>query len=586
MNNLYQVDKELSTSIKQRFSFFKNKIFVIFMVSYLAIFAGLMFETQHFSKQEVYTARKGAAKSLVLCLKEHLHIFRGKSIAEADRKLVSDFRGIVKEKVKVPATTSLFFSFLIAFLYFKFISRKGKNETDSEEVQEDEAFERYKKLVSQDENGIKIGGYDKKQNILIEKDTKQRDMQREKSLRKNSIAIEKEDETSHFFVLGQSGTGKTVLLSQIVEQLKNRKQKMVVHDNKMDFVTKFYDPTKDLIFNPMDERAIGWSILNEINSIIDIESIAYSLVPAPNFGEPFWNNNARDILIETLKYAKANSISSNKDLFALLNLSRVEMIKKLNSKVVNKLLENEKSAADILSTLHQFIRGLEYLKDGDFNVKKWIESEENNTIFLTNRKDISDMIAPLLSLFVDLVSKKLLSENEDLDRRVYFILDELTMLNKLSSVVDLITNGRSKGASVLIAVQDLARLKKIYDEEFNTIFGNCSTKIFFRIGDNFTVQHLNKYAGTEEIERTDQSLSFQENSENGNLHIRKHVVLDDKLKVSKLTNLQDRMFLIKVRNFEDFMLLKTYVREYKKYNTPFKIREDIQIWKMHTETTI
>ena len=565
MLNTAKQSRGFETSL--RFSFeFISKLLVIWIVGFISFFVLTFSSFNHFSKSDKAYLFSGAKKTVVYTIKKHVPIFKG-SLSNDLEMEVKEYRGILKEITTLPLTISFILSFIAPLGWLYFVKRtkatKDKENSPNEHIRE------YRK-INKKANGIKLGGFNKQEHILIDKDKNTPDKKQEANYRKNSIVIPGEDETSHFFILGQSGTGKTVLIDQILADLKLRDKKMIIHDNKMDFTAKFYNPTKDYIFNPLDERSLEWNIFNDIDSIIDIESIANSLIPAPIGNvDPFWNNSARTILIKILKYLKENNLTSNNNIVGMLSLTREEMIQTLNCSTVTKLLEAEKQAASILSTLDQFTRSLQYLRDGDFSIKKWINSPLNNAIFITNRKDIKEMIAPLLTLFIDFTSKQLLSLDDNLNRRVYFILEELGMLNKLSSVVDLVTNGRSKGASIFITVQDLARLEEIYGREFNTIFASCATKIFFRIGDNFTVQYIKNYAGQVEIEKIDENIALGEYSEDGNLHIRKHLAKDDILKVAELTNLQDRVFKVKPKNFNRFLELKTYVKKFEKFNETF-----------------
>ena len=558
--------RSVETSL--RFSFeFISKLLIIWIIGFISFFILTFSSLTHLSNSDKVYLFTGAKKTVVYTIKKHVPIFKGKLSDELEAE-VKEYRLILKDITSIPLTISFILAFIGPLAWLFFINRRKL--TLDKQNSSDGVIREYSKQ-NKKAAGIKLGGFDKKEHILVERDKNTTNKKKESSHRRNSIVIPSEDETSHFFILGQSGTGKTVLTEQILADLKLRDKKMIIHDNKMEFTAKFYNPIKDYIFNPLDERSLEWSIFNDIQNIIDIESISYSLIPAPAGNiDPFWNNSARNIFIEILKYCKESNTTTNEHICYLLNLTRSEMMQTLNSNAVTKLLESEKQAASILSVLEEHTRSLQYLKDGDFSIRQWINSPLNNSIFITNRKDIKDMIAPLLTLFIDLTSKQLLSLDDDLNRRVYFILEELGMLNKLSSVVDLVTNGRSKGASIFITVQDLAKLEEIYGREFNTIFASCSTKIFFRIGDNFTAQYLKNYGGQNEVEKEDQNIALGEHSEDGNLHVRKHLAKDDILKVAELTSLQDRVFKVKPKSFNSFINLKIYIKKFKKFNTTFE----------------
>jgi len=558
MKDLARVDKELGANISFNLNFVL-KLFTIWFVAFIFIFIALFVITNKFSQQDKILLKTAPQKVIVYMIRESII---PNKVKQSEKQNIHRLKYTLVEKSLIPFLLSFFISFFTPYLWVRTIKNRIKKS------KKDDSIKEYNKSIEH-KGGLSIGGYDEDEHILIDTDKNPRDMQKEKEYRKNSIIIKKEDETSHFMIIGQSGTGKSVLSSQIFEQLKRRGSKMIVHDNKMDYTAKFYNPTRDLIFNPLDQRGLGWSIMNDVDNIIDIESIAHSLFPKEANSDPFWNENARNLFIEILKYAKTNNITKNSELFQILGLSRRDMINEIDTNLVRNLLGSEKQGSSLLSVLNQYTKSLGYLKDGDFSVKKWIKSSINNSIFITNNKNIQEMIAPLLTLFVDLTSKQLLSSNDDFKRRVYFILEEVGMLNKLSSIVDLITNGRSKGASVLISIQDLSRLEELYGKEFNTLFANCNTKIFFRIGDKFTVQYIKDYAGTFDAKKVDESIPLKSGEDNSSRNLRFHVTKEDILQIGKLITLQDRVFLVKPKSFDKFLELKTYIKPYEKYNETF-----------------
>ena len=56
-----------------------------------------------------------------------------------------------------------------------------------------------------------------------------------------AFRLPRDEEIKHVFCIGRPGTGKTVLLSQIVERLRERNEKAVIYDFKGDYVSRFFD---------------------------------------------------------------------------------------------------------------------------------------------------------------------------------------------------------------------------------------------------------------------------------------------------------------------------------------------------------
>jgi hypothetical protein len=69
------------------------------------------------------------------------------------------------------------------------------------------------------------------------------------------VRIPRGEEQSHLLLLGDSGTGKSSLIRQLLPQIRARGESAIVYDPALEFTPQFYDPAQgDLILNPVDER--------------------------------------------------------------------------------------------------------------------------------------------------------------------------------------------------------------------------------------------------------------------------------------------------------------------------------------------
>ncbi len=125
------------------------------------------------------------------------------------------------------------------------------------------------------------------------------------------VALPRDAEVKHLLFIGAPGTGKTNQASQMIERLIEREEKMVVYDFKGDYLAKFYDPDRDIIFNPLDSRCGGWNVFNELVQFMDIDAVAHSLIPQSYQQDPFWNDAARDVFSGILHYLYQNNAKTN-----------------------------------------------------------------------------------------------------------------------------------------------------------------------------------------------------------------------------------------------------------------------------------
>lgn len=116
------------------------------------------------------------------------------------------------------------------------------------------------------------------------------------------VKIPRSAEVKHFFIVGRPGVGKTVAMSQVIDRRKKRDSKGIIYDFKGDYTSRFYDPDRDILFNPLDARSKGWTLFNEVQNFMDIDAIAHSLIPPAYQSDPFWNDAGRDVFSGILHY--------------------------------------------------------------------------------------------------------------------------------------------------------------------------------------------------------------------------------------------------------------------------------------------
>ncbi len=331
------------------------------------------------------------------------------------------------------------------------------------------------------------------------------------------------EEPKQTFAVGKPGAGKTNFFNYVISLIRKRKQKIIIHDYKGDYVEKFFDESRDKIFNPLDARSIGWCVFNDCDTVMDIEAFAWALIPAPVTGEPFWNNAARDIFTGVLYYCYHNNMRTNKDIWQTLNLPNCVLYailrKTPGAEPGAKHLEDPdgRTALNIVSNLMTFVKPFEYMQfmTGDFSISKWVANEsESSTIFITNYANLQHTLSPIISLFIQTVGKVLLSQSDDYKRRLFFILDEFGQLPNMMTIKNMMTASRSKGGSVFIGVQDIGQIDQLYKKDTRTtILNSASNRIVFNCKDGDTAEFFSNDIG--DIEYYEDNTSNSLGSGNG-----------------------------------------------------------------------
>jgi type IV secretory pathway TraG/TraD family ATPase VirD4 len=379
-----------------------------------------------------------------------------------------------------------------------------------------------------------------------------------------------EMESKHLLILGTSGSGKGVLANQLVAQINARKMKSrpndrcIFYDLKGEYIAKQYNQKRDLIFNPFDERSVAWTLFNEIESYPDYDVIAKSLFLPPDSRDTYWYNCASDVFRAGLIYLDRNNFRTNRDLLDFFSLS-LDDIKyafstlPLAEQGAMKHIDNPEShtGSTIISILNERILFLKYLADldGDFSFRKFIRNQQtasgvNPNLYILNIDQYKTIFQPLMSFAIDTLIRETLSIPDQLDRRIYFILDELGSLFKMESIIDLLTVGRSKGACLFCANQDLGRIKDIYGESnVETVFNNFNTIFVFRINDPKTSDFLSQAMGERQLIRRVETRQMSPDKIGDHKSIADQEITEKLILGTEFQNFNDLHALLKISNF-------------------------------------
>lgn len=117
-----------------------------------------------------------------------------------------------------------------------------------------------------------------------------------------AVQIPSELETRHFAILGTTGSGKTTVLRQHLDQIEARGEAALVYDTSGEFIAHYYRPERgDIILNPFDERCAFWSPFDEIAHPADADRIAHQLVSETG-------SHDDDVWLETSRILVANML--------------------------------------------------------------------------------------------------------------------------------------------------------------------------------------------------------------------------------------------------------------------------------------
>ena len=329
----------------------------------------------------------------------------------------------------------------------------------------------------------------------------------------------------HTIILGSTGTGKTNGILELLDQVRKNGDRAIVYDKMGTLTSTYYDPSRDTILNPLDARSKSWSFFKEIRNESDYDYMASAFIQEKKGNsDQFWIDAARRVFAvfaKKLKEEKGSDATNQEFVDALLKVGYEELAQFLTGTEAASLIstKSERTSLSILSILATHISSMKYLRDSkdNFSIRNWVETDSDGFLFISSRSDQHDSLQPLISTWIDIAVKALLSvEQNDYNtskpRRIFIILDEIGSLQQLPSLLDGLAQSRQFGGSFLLSLHSISQLRSVYGKDkTETITSLCRNKIFFAGADEETSDYCSQNLGYQENEEVKEGISYGAN---------------------------------------------------------------------------
>jgi type IV secretory pathway TraG/TraD family ATPase VirD4 len=328
-----------------------------------------------------------------------------------------------------------------------------------------------------------------------------------------TVSLPKNRETQNILVIGQIGSGKTVVQLPMIKKAIREKSKSFIFDIKGDFTSYFRNVEHVKIMAPWDKDSVKWDLAKDVYDEFSALKFATALIPETQ--DKMWSQAGRTILSGMcLSLIKQHGKSWGwKSLSEMLKLPEKQLHHTLlfTSPEAALLVDpSSKTSKSMLLTLQSFTLAIHHLaiawgnaEDG-ISLCDWVVNEKEtdcSTLILQQNPNYEALSEALANLCLEFISKQILSLPDSRTRRFYFFLDEFAKLN--FSTTDFMITGRSKGVVLTLGIQDLALLsKKMSHEEIMALASMIGSLIILRVGLlGETLTTLSAALGEKEVER-------------------------------------------------------------------------------------
>jgi hypothetical protein len=331
---------------------------------------------------------------------------------------------------------------------------------------------------------------------------------------------------THVYCAGTTGTGKTQILWNILTSLLSKNDddfKLCLFDFKADFIQEYIHRPDFGLIAVYDQRSMFWDFMTDCKSTLDIEALAYQLIPAADEKDAFWKNTARNLVIDSIVYMKKAKLKGWATLYKLLGdreliLAAIEKSGGLSAQSIEK---DNNTSNSVMTTLNESIRPISILAkawadDGNgckpISISKWVDNDQSlpkHLIFGWDEK-YAQTLAPIFAAIMDSILAKKIAPKPENQIKIFMAWDEFASIPaKVTKLVTALGTGRSLGVSFFLGCLNINDIYRRYGkEEGKVMLSLLRTQFGLLVGSGDggeSAEYISKSWG----EQTVQSASWQ-----------------------------------------------------------------------------
>ncbi|MBS1821315.1 MAG: type IV secretion system DNA-binding domain-containing protein [Acidobacteria bacterium] len=315
------------------------------------------------------------------------------------------------------------------------------------------------------------------------------------------IPIRAEDQ--HFEIIGDTGSGKTAIIMQMLRQIQARGHSAILYDPACEFIERFYDEERgDIVLNPLDRRCPYWGPSEELLRRAEARTVAASLFqPTSDKKGEFFIESPQKIFAHLLL-----DLPTPQQLIQWMS-NPEEIDRRVKGTELASLIEPSapQQRSGVLGSLSLVADSFRLLPrkteaKSEWTAREWSEKRQG-WIFITSQPAEREALRPLHSLWIDMLVLRLLSAPKPDQHPVWFVLDELASLQKLPQLHTAITENRKSRNPIVLGFQGKAQLEVIYGHLAEVMLSQPATKIFLKTSEPDAAEWVSRAIGKVEIER-------------------------------------------------------------------------------------
>jgi hypothetical protein len=244
-----------------------------------------------------------------------------------------------------------------------------------------------------------------------------------------------------------------------------------------------------------------WTPGDEVNHIAETLTLAKSLFPEKPNDSRFFVESARKVFAHLLRY------KPNPQQLSAWMKNPAEIDRRLKGTELAALLDSRAPGqrSGVLASLNLVADAFEllpteYEAQGRWSASAW-SRDRKGWLFLPGTHEVRERLLPVISLWLDSLILRLITQTDGARPPVWIVLDELASLQKLPQLATALTEGRKANVRLLLGFQGRSQMEARYGAEAETMLSQPMTKIFLRTSEPRAAEWISKALGEVEIER-------------------------------------------------------------------------------------
>jgi len=267
------------------------------------------------------------------------------------------------------------------------------------------------------------------------------------------------------------------------------------------------------VLNPFEADSVKWNLFAELRNSYDIEQLASGLIPTssdPSASE--WRGYARTFFTAVVRRCHTAGWQDSATLWRLLTAaSAVELRPFVADTPAQPFLDpdNSRMFGSIRSVTGSAIAAFEYIqrqRASPFSVRNWVRADGGpGVLFIPYKAGQIAALRSIIATWMRLAIFEAMSQAENRDQRLWFVVDELDALGAIDGLKDALARLRKFGGRCVLGFQSIAQVSNTYGQsDAQTIVENCGNTLILRCSaseNGGTAQFASRLIGEREILR-------------------------------------------------------------------------------------